>query len=287
MTRVFLSVWGRSLAAALIVSVSLMTAACAQGDKAAPVPKKDKAAAQPAAKIWEDAPGYDVFLGTVEDEDARVLQSPDFQKLLILPGKGDAVWLLTLKTKEASAFARTDVTVNPDGGFVSPSAVMKPVGAVTQKGAELSFSAGGSSVRLAPEPPLIGEIKLADLLKKKKDYAAAASQYRPNGAAISLLKSVQRPVEVVVFFGTWCHFCKKHLPRLVKSVEVAANPNITVRFVGINEDLTEPEALISKYAVSKTPTMIAWAGGGEIGRIVEEPTKSVEEDLALLLLGGR
>jgi len=196
-------------------------------------------------------------------------------------------WLLTLKTKDVASVARTDVTAMVDGGMLSASAEMKPAGTAEQKGAELSFTAGGTAVRLAPEPPLIGEIALADLLKKKKEYANAAAQFKPNGAAVSLLKSVDRPVEIVVFFGTWCHFCKHYLPHLIKTLEVAGNPNLHARFIGIDEDLTQPEQLIAEYTVSKTPTMIVRINDMEIGRITEEPKKSVEEDLAILILGGR
>ncbi|MDZ4805072.1 MAG: thioredoxin family protein, partial [Candidatus Eisenbacteria bacterium] len=136
-------------------------------------------------------------------------------------------------------------------------------------------------------PPLIGEISKADLLVKKKDYLVLARAYKPKNAAVSLIKNIRQPIEITVFFGTWCSSCKHYLPGFMKTIEMAANPSITVRYIGISEDMSEPEALLTANVVTKTPTFIARSAGQELGRIVEKPKGSIEEDLALLLLGAR
>ena len=64
-------------------------------------------------------------------------------------------------------------------------------------------------------------------------------------AAISLIKNIRQPIEITVFFGTWCSYCKHYLPGFMKSIELAANPAITVRYIGISEDMSEPEALLT------------------------------------------
>ncbi|HEX7878669.1 MAG TPA: thioredoxin family protein, partial [Candidatus Eisenbacteria bacterium] len=160
-------------------------------------------------------------------------------------------------------------------------------GPFTRTGSDITFSAAGGAWKLAPEAPLVGEISQPNLLLRKKDYQAAARAYKPKNAAISLIKSVRQPIQITVFFGTWCSYCKHYLPGFMKTIDAAANPAITVTYIGISEDMSEPEAELTKNAVTKTPTFIVSSGGQEIGRIVEKPKDTIEEDLALLLLGGK
>ena len=98
---------------------------------------------------------------------------------------------------------------------------------------------------------------------------------------------MQQPVQIDVFFGTWCSYCKHFLPGFMKTIEAAANKSITVRYIGVSEDMSEPEAALTAAAVTRTPTFVISSGGQEIGRIVEKPKETIEEDLALLLMGGR
>jgi thiol-disulfide isomerase/thioredoxin len=278
---------GRTAVLALVAASFFPVLACAErqandlADKVSPPVSSDA----PARNLWVEAAGYDLYVGKVEDPAARVFQSPDYQKLLILPGTGEAAFVLTLKAKQVSSAPRTSVTATADGAALVDGASLKTEGALVQAGADLSFKSVAGEFRLTPEPPLLGEMTRDALLKKKGDYAAAAGQYKPKGAAVSLIKSVSRPVEIVVFFGTWCSYCKKWLPRFIKTMEAAGNPNITVRYVGIDENLSEPEALIAQFGISKTPTFVVRMNGKEIGRILEEPKQSMEEDLALMLLG--
>jgi thiol-disulfide isomerase/thioredoxin len=263
--------------------------ACSGQEKATPVPKTDRPreAAKPPGALWPEAPGYDLFAGSIEDIDARVFQSRDFQKLLVLPGSGETAYVMSLKDRQVTPVPRVNVTATIDGALLAAGTAWGSAGSFEKKGADLLFGAGAVAYRLSPEPPLLGEVKLGDLLAKKRDYAAAARMYRPKNAALSLIKTVRKPIEITVFFGTWCSYCKKYLPRFMKTIEAAGNPNITVKYTGVDEDMTQPEAAISQFAISKTPTFVVRSGGRELGRIVEEPKESVEEDLALMLVGAR
>jgi thioredoxin 1 len=235
---------------------------------------------------WSEAAGWDVFLAGAEDGEARVFQSADFQRYLILPsGTKDAI-ILFLKTKDVVVVPRAQIVATVDEATMT-GALPAAAGQFTRTGSDITFNAAGGAWKLAPEPPLVGELSQADLLARKKDYAAAVRAYRPKNAAVSLIKSVRQPITVTVFFGTWCSYCKHYLPGLLKTLDTAANPSITVKLVGISEDMSQPEALLTANAVTKTPTIIVASGGQEIGRIVEKPKDTIEEDLALLLMGGR
>lgn len=242
------------------------------------------AGAAPAARPWSESPGWDLYKGGVEDPLARVFQSPDYQKYLVLPEQGDPI-VLTLKSKDVQVIPRAQVALAEDEAVVSGAG--RAEAPFVRKESDILFRAAGLDFRLAPEPPLVGEFTAAQILDRKKDYLEAARAYRPKSGALTLLKNARTPTEVIAFFGSWCSHCKKQVPHLIRALDAAANPNIKVRFVGISEDLSQPDALITQYAISKTPTIVVTAGGREIGRIVEEPKGAIEEDLALLLMGGK
>jgi thiol-disulfide isomerase/thioredoxin len=275
----------RAALLALVTSGLVGVAACARGEKTEATPAA--AASKTAEALWSEAQGYDLFMGQTEDGEARVFQSPDYGSLLVVPGTGSEVWVLQLAKKEAAAVARDAVTVLPDGARLMAGASRRPLGATRVVEADVHFKTGAVEVRLAPEPPLLGAITLESLLAKKKDYAQAARSYKPNNAALAIIKNYKQPLEVVVFFGTWCSYCKKYLPALVKTLEAAGNPGVRTSFYGVDEDLAVPEKEILTYAVTKTPTIIIRSGDRELGRIAEEPKETVEEDLALILMGGR
>ncbi|TPW14130.1 MAG: hypothetical protein FD129_1135 [bacterium] len=240
-----------------------------------------------AAVGWNEAIGWDLFRGGVEDAEARIFQSPDFQKYLVIPSGTVEAIVLGLKSKEVTVLPTTMLVLTGDVVQISGPLLPAAVGTFTRTGSDLTFTASGAAWKLAPEPPLIGEIAKADLLNRKKDYVALARAYKPKSAAISLIRSVRQPIEIRVFFGTWCSHCKHYLPGFLKTIDMAANPAITVRYIGISEDMSQPEALLTADTVTRTPTFIALSGGREMGRIVEQPKGSIEEDLALLLMGAR
>lgn len=295
---------GAVLLAAVLAGLS--GAACArpraEGEKATPVPKRDvtrtvkppqpgvgstTTPAPPAAGgvEWKEATGYDFVVAGQDDPLVRVFQSPDYQQLLVYPSTGELAWLFNLKAKTAATLPRAAVSAAAEAATFAPAGAT-PAGAFTQQGSDMLFKAGGKDAKVGPEPPIIGQISLETLLSKKKEYAVAAKAYTPNAAALSLLKSAQRPVEIVVFFGTWCSYCKHWLPRFIRAMQDANNPNLHVTFYGMDEDFSQPEAEINKYGIRKTPTIVVTAGGAELGRITEEPTKSMEQDLALILFSG-
>jgi len=72
-----------------------------------------------------------------------------------------------------------------------------------------------------------------------------------------------------------------------RSVEAAANPALTVEFVAVAADLTEPKALISENGVTAAPEIIVYWMGSEIGRMRPEGGAAVEEDLANFIFQAR
>jgi thiol-disulfide isomerase/thioredoxin len=235
-----------------------------------------------AADGWEEALGLEAVIGDSVDALARVFDSPDYQRQLLLPGDGDEAFLLGLKDQVVKVLPRAAVAWTAEEQAVPDVAQGKDVGKLAKLAGEVTFDASGGSWTVRPAPPLVGPITLEALRKTKPDYVRLADKYRPDPGAVKAIASA-REARIVVFFGSWCLLCKKEVPRLLRTVEAAKNPGLALEFYGVTEDHREPKDPIAKYSISTTPTFIIIRGGKEIGRITEKPDVSMEKDLALIL----
>ena len=213
---------------------------------------------------------------------ARIFDSPDYQRQLLVPGSGDQAYLLGLKDQVVKVLPRAAVAWTAEEQAVPDAAQGKDGGRLAKLAGEVTFDAGGESWTVRPAPPLVGPITLEALRKAKPDYLRLADKYTPDPGAVKSIASASQ-AQIVVFFGTWCLLCKKEVPRLLKTLEAAKNPALAVEFYGVTEDHLEPKDPIAKYSISTTPSFIIIRGGKEIGRITEKPDVSVEKDLALIL----
>ena len=74
---------------------------------------------------------------------------------------------------------------------------------------------------------------------------------------------------------------------LGQTAAAAANPALSVEFVAVAEDLSEPAAVIAENAVTRAPEIIVYWMGAEIGRLQPAPGAVVEEDLAAFIFQAR
>jgi thiol-disulfide isomerase/thioredoxin len=235
----------------------------------------------PAA--WEEAAGLQAVVADTIDTAARIFDSPDYQKQLLVPGRGDQAFLLSLKSKSLDILPKAGLVWTKDYLPVVDPAKAAPGGAFASADGVISFQTDAESWRIQPEPPLIGPVTLAKLRSAKPDYVHAAARYKPDPAAVQALKGVATETEVVVFFGTWCTQCKHYLPHFLRTLDLVDNPKFTVTFYGVNEDETEPRDVIKKYNMAKTPTVIFLQGGQQLGRIEETPEETMEADMVRIL----
>lgn len=127
---------------------------------------------------------------------------------------------------------------------------------------------------------LVGPVAPEDLFLKFPEWRAVAAAYAPGPEAVDRLRAVSREVLVEVVLGTWCDDSKSHVSEFLKVLEVTDNPLIRATYVGVPEDKAKRAPLVHGKDIIKIPTFIVSIDGAEKGRIVENPVKTVEEDLA-------
>ncbi len=242
------------------------------------------AAAPPST--WHEAAGLRCVVSDSIDVGARIFESPDYQQTLVVPTGGENVFILALRARTYRVVPRESVSWLEDGPAPDLSAGADG-GGFMESGGTMTFLDEDHTLAIEPEPPLVGALDLAKLQDSKPDYVYAAERYEPDAKSVASLRAVDRETRIEVFFGAWCSHCKVWVPRLLATLDAAANPHLTPTFYAMDEDLAEPAEPIRRASISDTPTIVVYQGGAELGRIEEEPVTSIESDLAMILAARR
>ena len=107
--------------------------------------------------------------------------------------------------------------------------------------------------------------------------------YVPNQEIINSLKPLKNEIKVIVIAGSWCGDTQRELPRFFKIMNSIGVPNNQIEMIMVDENKKTAAFNISVIQVSNIPTFIFFKDGKELGRIIEKPLVTLEDDLAKLL----
>ena len=107
--------------------------------------------------------------------------------------------------------------------------------------------------------------------------------YVPNQEIINSLKPLKNEIKVLVIAGSWCGDTQRELPRFFKMINSIGVPNKQIEMIMVDENKKTAAFNISVIQVSNIPTFIFFKDGKELGRIIEKPVITLEDDLAKLL----
>jgi thioredoxin family protein len=242
-----------------------------------------------ADPTWRDST-RDVYVDGRLDRAAQVLSADSGKRLaLLLPGVRKALIL----DREAGTFAvvpRNAFRVAPDraSAELAPDAKPKPAGTFQKVDASTSIVAWkGRTVLVSRHQGLVGDVSEATLFSTVPVWRGLMESYQPAPAAVAALRKEMRPVTMTVVLGTWCGDSKEFVPRVLKTVHAASNPNVAVRLVALDNDFLHPQDVIGGRRIINVPTIVLESDGRELGRITETPAgATAEEDLAAILAGN-
>lgn len=109
--------------------------------------------------------------------------------------------------------------------------------------------------------------------------------YQPDPAALTFLQQIDQPVEIVLVYGAWCPDSQREVPRFMRILNLADNPRITLAEYAVDRKKQDAAGKAEEYGIRFVPTFIVIRDGTELGRIVETPERSLEEDLVTILEG--
>lgn len=130
---------------------------------------------------------------------------------------------------------------------------------------------------------LLGESKAIEketILQTSPEWQAVYDSYQPDESFLNILQSkVGKDLTIVVYLGTWCSDSKKNVPIFIKILDSLEQGLVTVSFFDVtrkaNKDIKYYDESLK---VERVPTFIFYRGDKEIGRIIENPQKTLLED---------
>jgi hypothetical protein len=238
-----------------------------------------------ASREWRDSI-RDVYIDGRLDRNAQTLTTSSPRLIAVVCGEDVLVFdpeQQTLSRMPKTNFAfnadRTVATTANDGTGDLVTTVVKP------DPSTLLATMNGRSILLTSHQSKAGAMTIEELWETAPVWKAIADVYEPDGAIVDRLRAIQAPVTLQVVLATWCGDSRQHVPRLLKSIARAANPNITVELTGVGPEF-EPMELVTNENITNVPTVIVRRDGREIGRFVETPAgAAIETDVADIVAG--
>ncbi len=138
-----------------------------------------------------------------------------------------------------------------------------------------------------PQENLVGAIDKFALLEApyRSWYERNYSNYSPDKRSLEVLTKTLNGIQVKVFMGTWCHDSQREVPRLYKILESSNFDLSNLNLVSLDPAKKTPSSLEKGLNIQRTPTIVFFRDGVEIGRIVETPRDSLENDILKIISG--
>lgn len=105
------------------------------------------------------------------------------------------------------------------------------------------------------------------------------SNYQPQEDFVDRLKNMKDNVELLVVYGTWCGDSKREMPRFFKIMDQIEFLAERILLIAVDRKMEIPEGIKKEYGITNVPTFIIKYKGLEIGRIIESPKTTLEQDL--------
>ena len=126
----------------------------------------------------------------------------------------------------------------------------------------------------------LGDISQAELLERHEVFKRNYDAYEVTAG----IDGLPADLKVKILFGTWCHDSEREVPRMLKLLAASGVKEENISLISLDIRKEEPEGRARALDVRFTPTFIFFIGGTELGRIVEQPSKSLLEDIKLITL---
>ncbi len=141
---------------------------------------------------------------------------------------------------------------------------------------------------------LLGEVIPEDFDRLLPGWSTERETYKPVAEDLEVLAGVSEQVDIICVLGTWCGDSEREVPRFWKILQEVENPNLVLTHFAIGRlsDETAGELMVEigfdenlrdVYNVELVPTFIFYRGDRELGRIIETPVGTLEQDAAEIL----
>ncbi len=103
---------------------------------------------------------------------------------------------------------------------------------------------------------------------------------------VGMLRAVDNGISTIVVLGTWCPDSRRNVPHFLKVADEAGMPPDSIKLYCVDRSKKSSDGLTDTYGIQRVPTFIFMKGGKEIGRIVESPELSIEQDMLKIFVAA-
>lgn len=234
---------------------------------------------------FEPSGDFQLMIADKVDPEAKIYHSQRAGAVLVRSPQLDTPLLISPREGSVQSVSFMSLMVRADGAIdLLADADLKPQGQFVVDDAGIHFTYAGKKLLLGEKPPLLGLHQGTELAEYNPAYQRGAAEYEPDMSVVESLRGQGEAVRVRVFFGSWCSFCKRYVPRMLKVAEELAGSKVQVEYYGLPHGFTsEPEA--QKFEVKSVPTAIVYLGDRIIGRIEGNQWSRPEHAIYSLLNG--
>jgi hypothetical protein len=109
------------------------------------------------------------------------------------------------------------------------------------------------------------------------------SVYKTKADIIENIRQVIYAKRITIVLGAWCEDSQEQVPRFIKILDQIDYNTSMIDFFCVDRNKTAGQTDISDLDIKKVPTFIVFDHHMEMGRIIETPELSLEEDLLTIL----
>ena len=116
-------------------------------------------------------------------------------------------------------------------------------------------------------------------------FNAGYSDYKIDSETLEQLKPLIKDLDITVFMGTWCEDSQRETPHFYKILDDAGFSESRLTLITVSDEKTTPQGFENGKNITNVPTFIFYKNEKELGRIVEYPIESLENDMLAIVSG--
>ena len=117
-------------------------------------------------------------------------------------------------------------------------------------------------------------------------YVKGIDDYKIKTEAINKLLEINKDdLLIKIIMGVWCPDSRREVPRFMRVMDAWHFPVEKLIFIGVDDAKQSPVGEFTSLDIQRVPTFILYKNNIEAGRIIENPTASLEQDMVNILTG--
>lgn len=233
----------------------------------------------------------DIYVNGVLDSSANFLREQKGERYALVLEDNDQAWVFEEKDEDLiwRAAERTAFKLSEDGLSFQSSKTIRttPGGPVSEIGRRLYFlQSGPQAIVIGSHQGISGPLTRERLFEIVPYWKRLYDAYQPDEQSVRDLAAITEKTQLNITLGTWCGDSRREVPRILKVLDLAKNPKLTLKMTALKRSFEEPWEAIVDGKITNVPTIRALRSGREVAKIVERPQiKAIETELAVLLSG--